>query len=125
MSSVAEDFSSAVRDEISALLKRLAEPVQVGETVKTCIRRAAERSGLTYNQARHGWYGEWKYIPAHVADQIRNRAAEHDRKLKQAAFETIRAMQASDPALFRECIEELSDLLGSDREARSAGGGRS
>lgn len=123
-SSVAKDFSSAVSDEISMLLKRLAEPVEAGESIKACISRAAERSGLTFHQTRHAWYREWTNIPAHVADQIRQRAAEHDRKLKAAAFQTILAMQESDPDLYRQCIEELGDLFGAEREARRAGGGR-
>lgn len=113
-----------VQDEISALLRQLASPSEPGESVKACIRRAARNSGLTFNQARHGWYREWKNIPAHIADQIRQRATEHDRKLKAAAFQTILAMQESDPALFRECIEELGDLFGPEREARRVGGRR-
>lgn len=111
-------------EEISRLLHRLAEPTTAGETVKACIHRAARNSGLTFRQAQRGWYREWKSIPALLADQIRDRAAAHDRKLKQSAFQTIRAMQESDPALFRQCIEELGDLFSAEREARRAGGGR-
>ena len=112
-----------VQDEISALLRQLASPSEPGESVKACIRRAARNSGLTFNQARHGWYREWKNIPAHVADQIRQRAAEHDRKLKQAAFQTLLAMQKSDPELFRESIEALGDILHREGEGRRASGG--
>lgn len=113
-----------IAEEISGLLRKLAEPTTAGETVKQCINRAARNSGLTFRQAQRGWYREWKNIPALLADQIRQRAAEHDRKLKAAAFQTILAMQASDPDLYRQCIEELGDLFGAEREARRAGGGR-
>lgn len=116
---MSEDFSSAVNDEISALLKRLAEPVEAGDNVKACIRRAAERSGLTFNQARHGWYREWKNIPAHVAEQVRKRAAEHDRELKHATLQTLLAMQKSDPEFYREAVETLGALLRDAGEARS------
>lgn len=116
--------AESIQDEISSLLRQLASPTEPGESVKSCIRRAAHRSGLTFNQARHGWYREWKNIPAHVADQIRQRAAEHDRKLKQAAFQTLLAMQASDPELYRQCIEELGDLVRGSSEMGRVGGGR-
>ena len=121
---MSEDFSSAVQDELSTLLTRLAEPVEAGDNVKSCIRRAAERSGLTFNQARHGWYREWKNIPAHVADQVRQRAAEHDRNLKHAALQTLLAMQKSDPEFYREAIEALGVVLRDQRETRRTGGAR-
>lgn len=117
--------AESVTQEISVLLRQLASPSEPGESVKACIRRAARNSGLTFNQARHGWYREWKNIPAYVADQIRQRAAEHERRLRQSAFQTLLAMRESDPDLFRESIEALGDIL--DRpgqERRSAGGSR-
>lgn len=121
---MAKDFSSAVSDEISLLLKRLAEPVEAGENIKACISRAAERSGLTFHQARHGWYKEWKNIPAHVADQVRQRAAEHDRNLKHATLQTLLAMQESDPEFYRDAVETLGALLRDGSEIRRTGGSR-
>jgi len=113
-----------VTEEISQLLRQLASPVSPGESVKACIQRASMRSGLSFIQAKKCWYREYRTIPAHIADQVRQRAAEHDRRLKAAAFQTILAMQASDPDLYRQCIEELGDLFSAEREARRAGGGR-
>jgi hypothetical protein len=103
--------SEQIQDEISALLKRLADPVTAGESVKACIRRASQRAGLPYGQTKRLWYSEWRTIPAHVADEIRERAEIHDRRLQQAAFQAILALQDSDPEYYRHCIEEMGDVL--------------
>jgi hypothetical protein len=103
--------SEQVQDEISKLLRRLADPVEAGESVKACIRRASMRAGLSYGQTKRCWYKEMRNIPAHVADEIRDRAAAHDRRLQQAAFQAIIALQESDPDYFRQCIEEVGDIL--------------
>jgi hypothetical protein len=115
--------SEQIQDEISALLKRLADPVTAGESVKACIRRASTRAGLPYGQAKRIWYREWREIPAFMADNIRERAAAHDRKLKQAAYQAVVALQDSDPEYFRDCIEEVGDILlplGGKRRASGA-----
>lgn len=114
-----------VQQEISSLLRQLSEPVVAGESIKTCIRRASMRAGLSFGQTKRMWYAEVKSIPAHIADQLRERAAEHERRLRQSAFQTLLAMRESDPDMFRESIEALGDIL--DRpgqERRSAGGSR-
>jgi hypothetical protein len=103
--------SEQIQDEISALLRRLADPVTAGESVKACIRRASQRAGLPYGQAKRAWYREWRNIPAYVADEIRERAAIHDRRLQHAAFQAILALQDSDPDYYRQCIEEMGDVL--------------
>lgn len=103
-----------VQAEISALLRLLASPVTAGESVKACVRRASVRAGLPYGQVKRMWYREWREIPAHVADIIRERARQHDKKLKAAMFQSIVAMQDSDPAFYRECTQELGDLLFQD-----------
>lgn len=111
-----------VQDEISNLLKKLADPVTAGESVKACIRRASQRAGIPYSQAKRGWYREWINIPAHVADNIRERAAAHDRRLKQAAYQAVVALQDSDPEYFRECIESVGEILLPERsKCRSSG----
>ena len=100
-----------VQDEISALLRKLADPVVAGESVKECICRAAWRGGLTFTQAKRAWYREWRNIPAHVADSIREKATAHDRQLKHAAFRTLVDLQDSDPEFFRDCIEAMGEIL--------------
>lgn len=100
-----------VQDEIARLLRQLADPVEAGESVKALIRRASTRAGIPYGQAKRAWYKEWRTIPAHVADGIRERAEAHERRLRKAAYQAVVAMQESDPEYFRECIEELGDIL--------------
>jgi hypothetical protein len=100
-----------VQDEIAKLLRRLADPVVAGESVKACIRRASMRAGITHGQTKRLWYSEMSMVPAFLADQIRERAAAHDRKLKASMVEALAAMQASDPDFYRSAIETLSDAL--------------
>ena len=117
-----------IQNEMSVLLRRLADPAVAGESVKACIRRAATRAGLTYCQTKKLWYRETRNIPAYVADEIRERAARHDRELKRAALQALVTMQEVDPEFYRSCIEALGQMVlsnsHSDGEAgREAGGG--
>ena len=100
-----------IQDEMSALLRRLADPAVAGESVKACIRRAATRAGLTYCQTKKLWYRETRNIPAYVADEIRERTARHDRELKRAAFKVLVTMQETDPEFYRSCIEALGEVV--------------
>ena len=100
-----------IQDEISALLRHLADPAVAGESVKACIRRAATRAGLTYGQTKKLWYRETKNIPAYLADELRERAARHDRQLRRAAFNALVEMQQSDPEFYRDAIEALGDIV--------------
>lgn len=112
-----------IREEIAQLLKQLADPVTAGESVKACIRRASMRAGLSYGQAHRAWYREWRNIPAHVADSIRERAVEHDRKLKRQMVEAISVMQATDPDFYRDVIEAAgAALLRSGKLPRTGSG---
>jgi hypothetical protein len=119
-----EKMSTAdtVQDEISVLLKRLADPVVAGESVKACIRRASTRSGMPYTQTKRAWYREWKSIPAHIADNIRQAARRHDERLKRAMVQNLIALQQSDPDFYRAAIEELGAAAFPDKhDARQMG----
>lgn len=111
-----------VQDEIATLLRRLADPVVAGESVKACIRRASLRAGLPHGQTKRLWYREWTTIPAFVADQIRERAAAHDRKLKASMVDALAAMQQSDPEFYRASIEALGEVLFPGRDNVGLGG---
>lgn len=100
-----------IQDEISLLLKRLADPVVAGESVKALIRRSSMRSGIPFNQTKRLWYREWNNIPAHVADQIRERANHHERQLKRSVVEAISVMQTTDPDFYRDVIEAAGEVL--------------
>lgn len=113
------DFSSAEKDKLSAVdairremqgsVKLLASPSPPGESVKSCVRRVAAGTRLTYGQVRRLWYGEWRVIPAHVADRIREGVTAHERRI-DAEIATLRKRQAdlwalthqsSDPEFYR------------------------
>jgi uncharacterized protein YbaR (Trm112 family) len=100
-----------VQDEISALLRHLADPAVAGESVKACIRRAATRAGLTYRQTKKLWYRETKNIPAFLADELRERATRHDKELRRAAFHALVEMQQSDPEFFSDALKALGDIV--------------
>jgi len=115
---VRADHMSAVEDirlEMSGKLRHLAEPVSPGESVKACLRRASIRAGIAFGQCRRLWYGEWRVVPAHVADQIRKASDAHDRTLKANMLRAVAAMSESDAEFFGPQIEELrrlADLVG-------------
>lgn len=107
-----------VRAEMSGHVKRLASPSSPGESVKACIRRAASRAGMSFGQIKRCWYGEWRVIPAHVADQLREASAAHDKILKANLLRAVAAMQTSDPEFYRNHIEVFGQLL-ADTEHRA------
>ena len=92
MSDVTAD---TIREEMAGLVRRSAEPVQAGESIKALIRRSATRLGLSFGRAKRYWYSEIRTVPAHEADKIRARAARILRERKQ--------VQAMD--------NELNDLM--------------
>lgn len=106
-----EKLSAAetIQVEMQESVRRLAFPGVPGEGVKACIRRVAIRSGLGFGQIKRLWYGEWRIVPAHVADQIRNAVEAHERRL-DAEFEALKTRRAalyglthesSDPEFYR------------------------
>lgn len=123
LSVTAESMTAeAIQDEIAAALRRLADPVTAGESVKACLRRAATRAGLPYGQAKRYWYQEASSVPAHVYLQIMGRATAHDRKLQQNMFRAVCAMQESDPDFYRNHIEAIGELLFLERSDPRKGG---
>lgn len=78
-----------VRVEISDCLKRLVSPAEPGARLKALYDLASERCGrgddgrriVDYGQAKRLWKKDWKVIPAWLADHIRRKVAEHERKL--------------------------------------------
>ena len=113
--------AEAIQDEISVALRRLADPVVAGESVKACIRRAATRAQIPYGQAKRGWYGEIKRIPADLYLHIKAKAAAHDKRLQANMFAAIAAMQESDPDFYREHIQAIGELLFLERRSPRQG----
>ena len=59
-----------VSAEMSTGLRRLAEPVSAGESIKGLIGRASRRAGLSYSRAYECWYGRAR-VRADEMDRVR------------------------------------------------------
>ncbi len=100
-----------VADELQAKVKRLAFPAQPGEPVKGCLNRVARRAGVTHTEAKRIWYREWRVIPAHIADKIRDAWERHERQIdKELATEKTRYWAlnhcSTDPEFYSERTRE-------------------
>lgn len=105
-----------VRLEMSGHVRSLASPANPGESVKACIRRVSMRTGIGFGQVRRLWYGEWRVVPAHVADRLRKAAEAHERQIEHQLAARMRqslaAMEtSSDPEFYRPQIEAVRQLL--------------
>ena len=104
----------AVCVEMSNCVKRLVSPAEPGARLKALYELVSDRCGrdedgcriVNYGQARRLWKKEWKIIPAWLADHIRRKVAEHERKLAardiplEARFWAL-THQSSDPEFYQ------------------------
>jgi hypothetical protein len=67
--------------EMRDCLMKLATPSEPGKKLKRIWDDLSRATGLTYGQVKRLWKREWKVIPASVADEIRRKVADHERKL--------------------------------------------
>jgi hypothetical protein len=92
--------------EAAMLVKRIAEPRLVGDSVKTAILRAAHRLGWKPSRTREIWYGRAHRIDAPEMDSLRELAAKG-----AARYEAIaRAMERTDPTVYREDIINMVNV---------------
>lgn len=66
------EMSSVV--EASTLIRRVAEPRPVGDSVKAAIRRAARALGFSFSRAKDIWYGDARRIDPAEMDALRTQA---------------------------------------------------
>lgn len=84
--------------EASSLLRQLAEPRPIGDTVKAAISRAARLARMNYSRAEDIWRREAKMVRAEEMDVLRQAKLEHARaeyarlKRKIAALESIQGL---------------------------------
>jgi len=88
-------FMSAVA-EASHLLRRVAEPRPIGDSVKQAIARAARRCGLSFTRTEDLWRQEARRVDAEEMDRIRRAANKHN---------------AAQEAKARDELSELRDRL--------------
>lgn len=81
--------------EMSASLRRLAEPVRAGESIKALIGKAARRANMSYSRVRELWYGRAKVS----ADEIERVRGLLRAKSQEDVHEEIAALRARLEAL--------------------------
>lgn len=102
--------SASIADEMAAIVRQAAAPVQPGESVGALVNRAARRLGLGPRRARAYWYGEVRNVPAEEADRLR------------AARRTVLRDQARDLALtWDRCCADADEIESILQELRRAG----
>lgn len=62
---------TALALEMRTGLRRLAEPIPAGDSIKAQIGRAARAAGLSYSRAFELWYGRARRIDAHELEAVR------------------------------------------------------
>lgn len=62
--------TATISVEMSVSLRRLAEPVRAGDSVKALIGRASRRAGMSYSRAFECWYGRAR-VRAEEMDRVR------------------------------------------------------
>lgn len=93
--------------EASVLIRKAAEPRPIGDSVKSAIRRAAHRLGLSFTRAKTIWYGEARRIDAHEMDALRGLA---ERYANIAA--TLRHQDEDFYRTQADALEYFADRLG-------------
>lgn len=106
--SESQHMSAAV--EAATLIRELAEPRPVGDTVKAALRRAARLVDFSPSRAKAIWYGEARRINAEEIDVLR---AAHSRRLQQIGkLVAIRSAVATEgSSLDRESVSRFVDMV--------------
>jgi hypothetical protein len=60
--------------EASVLIRKVAEPRPIGDSVKAAIRRAAQALGFNFSRAKDIWYEDARRIDTAEMDALRTQA---------------------------------------------------
>ena len=103
---------SEMLSEASVLVRRVAGPGGVGDSVKSAIRRAAHRLGFSHNRTKSIWYRDARRIDAHEIDRLRTEAARAEARAAINNLLALRRSLASADADFHcPTIAALDDAL--------------
>ena len=98
--------------EARMLVRRIAEPREVGDSVKAAIVRSAWRLGFRFGRTKELWYGHARRIDAREMDRLRERAASAQRDADVARLRALHhRLAATDASFYRAEIAALDDLL--------------
>lgn len=110
--------------EASVLVRQVAEPRTVGDSVKAAIGRAARRLGWPYNRTKDIWYANARRIDASEYEALRKATAEI-RETTNRLLALRDALAAKDSAFHWPEICALERALcgmGCDVESRGVRG---
>ncbi|MFG1399869.1 hypothetical protein [Roseixanthobacter pseudopolyaromaticivorans] len=96
-----EMTASSVSVEMSMGLRRLAEPVHAGESVKALIAKVSRKTGFGYNRAFDLWYGRGR-VRAEELDRVRGLMRAHEEAQLNGEIAELRARLSR--------LEELASL---------------
>jgi hypothetical protein len=101
--------------EASVLVRRVAEPRRIGDSVKSAINRAANRLGFRFGRTRDIWYRRARRIDASEMDALRREAAKqadlYDR-IARAMEQTDENFYSADIAALVQVARQLRGLPG-------------
>lgn len=101
--------------EASDLVRRVAEPRRVGDSVKSAISRAANKLGFRFTRTRDIWYRRARRIDAEEMDALRREAvnqAERYERIARAMEQTDQDFYSPDIAALVESAKRLRGLDG-------------
>jgi hypothetical protein len=98
--------------EAQTLVRSIAEPRAVGDSVKVSISKAARRLGFSFSRAKDIWYGDARRIDAAEIDKLRELAGQRRLLLaRQSVLELRHALAGSDEGSYREVVASLDYAL--------------
>lgn len=108
--------------EAASLVRQIAEPWQVGDTVKAAINRVARRVGLRPSRVEDIWRREARVIRAEEMDAIRAAADEKTLEGARGEYQRLSERIAALEALLVVQDEDFrgpaADVVGAERGAR-------
>jgi hypothetical protein len=100
--------------EASVLVRRVAEPRTVGDSVKSAISRAARRLGWRFSRTKDIWYASARRIDAAELDALRLANAE----VEEAAR---RILALRDALIAKDAAFHCDDIRALERALRGMG----
>lgn len=98
--------------EAQTLVRTIAEPRAVGDSVKVSISKAARRLGFTFSRAKDIWYGDARRIDAAEIDRLREIAGRQEAELAVSRVVDLRSrLAATDEDGYREAIASLDRAI--------------
>jgi hypothetical protein len=107
-----EPYRMSAVAEAQTLVRVIAEPRAVGDSVKTSINKAARRLGFSFSRAKDIWYGDARRIDAAEIDKLRELAGQRRLHLaRKSVLELRHALAGSDEGSHREAVASLDHAL--------------